>query len=163
MEEQSPTQEIQYRVGSFATGFSIVIALLFDCLQFILNFIPVMGQVVSWFITFFAFSIFTVFFALLGVNYFSGKKASAKIISFLSSAVIELVPIVNALPAMTLGIIGILVAVRYEDKAMATANRVKNNARTSAPRFSGPTKIQSLRARESGQEQSSDTGGGNAS
>lgn len=109
------SDSVEYRVSNTTAGFIIAVALLCDGAQFLLNFIPAIGQMLSWLITFSALAVFALWFALLGISYFSGKKASSKVLSLLSATVVEMVPIINAVPAITMGVIGVIVASRAED------------------------------------------------
>lgn len=108
-----------HRIGNVTAFFIIATAVLFDAAQFFLNFIPVLGQVAGLFITFLAISIFGVWFLLLGVNYFSGKKAGLKMIASLGSVIAELVPLFSAFPAMTLGVVVVIIATRLEGRGAA--------------------------------------------
>lgn len=90
------------------TSMAIVgVALVFDGLQFLLT-LTVVGTVVAWYLSALAWIIFLLWFALLGVSYF-GKGAAIRFLTVFASAVAELVPVVNALPALTLGVVALII------------------------------------------------------
>lgn len=113
------------RVGVITAGFMVGIALLFDLLQFLfsmLHVIPFIGtQIaigVTWFITVLALGIFGLWFTLLGVKYFTGKQVQAKLVALFGPIALELIPLVGALPAITAGVVVLIVISRYEDAAV---------------------------------------------
>jgi hypothetical protein len=110
--------EVRYRVSGVSMGFMIAIAAIFDLLQFLLT-LTVIGSLLAWLVTVFAGMIFFVWFLILGINYFSGKKAAAKVGTILSTSVLEFIPILNALPTITIGVITIALVSRMEDRMSA--------------------------------------------
>jgi len=115
-------QRHKARIGNVNAGLMVGAALLFDLLQFVFSFfhiIPVVGNavalIVAWYIAAFALVVFGVWFALCGVNYFTGKRSAQKLLTAFSAVIIELVPFVNALPAITGGVIAMIIATRIED------------------------------------------------
>lgn len=123
------------RIG-IATAIAMVgTALVLDGLQallFFLNVLPAIGQVLdvvgSWFISFLAVIIFGLWFALCRVNYFTGKKAGMKLLIMLSTVVVELIPILDAIPAITFGVVALIIQTRIEDKGLAGADAVTKAA-----------------------------------
>ena len=108
---------MKYRVGTFGAVLLTATALILDGLQFILTFIPVIGQAISIFISMLAAAFFGVFFfVFFRVNYFEGNKALAKIGTIITTTVVEFVPLVQALPAITLGVLSIIIFSRMEDR-----------------------------------------------
>lgn len=110
------------RVGNIMGGALITLALLFDLLQFLVSFlhvIPWVGNaiafVVALFITCFAYITFGIWFALLRVDYFTGKKAAVKILTLIGTLGLELMPLIDALPAITAGVITMVLVSRIED------------------------------------------------
>lgn len=105
------------RVGTIAAFFMLATAITFDALQFFLTFIPFLGVVINIFITVLAAMIFWLWFLLLGVSYFSGKKMGLKLAAAMGGLIVELVPIIDALPAITVGVTVVIIATRLEDAA----------------------------------------------
>lgn len=112
------------RVGSWMTALLVSAALLIDLLQFLVSFlhvVPWIGNaiafVVGTFLSFVAYISFGVWFALLGINYFAGKRAALKILTILATFGIELVPLLNMFPAITAGVITMIIVSRMEDAA----------------------------------------------
>ncbi len=124
-------EEPKMRIGFVATSLLLVVALTLDALQFLLLFIPGLDVVFDFFIGVIAIIVFGVWFAILGVNYFSGDRTGAKLLSMVGSSVVELVPLLDALPGITLGVWGIIYAVQKEDaaKKIAYEESVKKNLR----------------------------------
>lgn len=101
-EEKKP--KVNYRIGMFSSVVLICIAGFFD----ILTLIPGLGDILG--IVF--WTIASVYLYTKGVGMFSGKKIATSAISF----VVELIPAIQALPALTAGIIAVLLIIRIEDK-----------------------------------------------
>jgi hypothetical protein len=105
-----------------AAALMVSFALLFDAAQFLATFLhilPVVGNaaalVFAWFITILAASVFGVWFALHGISYATGRGAGRRMLIALSAVIIELLPIIDALPAITVGVIGIIIESRIQD------------------------------------------------
>lgn len=109
---------VKYRVSSVNISFMLAIAIIFDLLQFLLT-LTVIGALLSWLVTAFAVCMFAIWFLILGVNYFSGRKAAAKMASVIGTAVIEFIPVINALPSITIGVLAIALVSRSEDRLAA--------------------------------------------
>lgn len=106
------------RIGNFMGGALLCVALLFDLLQFLITllaFIPVLPFIVTTFISLVSYVTFGIWFALLGVNYFNGKKASAKVLTLLATLGLELIPLISALPVIFAGVITMIILSRMED------------------------------------------------
>lgn len=108
--------EVRYRVSGVSLGFMLALAAIFDLLQFLLT-LTVVGALFSWLVTAIAVTIYAIWFLLLGVNYFSGRKAASKMIAALTTAVVEFIPLVSALPTITIGVLAIALISRSEDRA----------------------------------------------
>jgi hypothetical protein len=106
-----PTQKI----SSVQAFFMLATAFIVDATQFLVLFLPGVGEVIEFFLGATSVILFGVWFALNGVSYFGGKKAGTKTMSALAGAVVELVPILDALPGTTLAIAGIIYSTRAED------------------------------------------------
>lgn len=104
--------EKKRRIGNVTAGLLIVSALLVDGLQGILT-VSVFFLPLSVMVTFLATTAFGLWFLLLGVKYV-GKDGKNLLIAF-AAVITELAPVINALPATTVGVIGIIVRTRIED------------------------------------------------
>lgn len=101
-------QKTKYRVGIGMSVVLIGVAGIFDIANFFTSFIPFVGSAIGaifWFVS-------GLYLWTKGVGLFGGKKIAVTAISFIA----ELVPIVQALPMLTAGIIGVLLVIRIEDK-----------------------------------------------
>jgi hypothetical protein len=109
---------VKYRVSGVSLGFLIALAVVFDALQIFLT-LTVFGAIFTVLVTFIAAVIFFLSFAILGVSYFSGRKPGLKIATIFTSSVLELVPILSAFPTVTIGVLGIALISRHEDRLAA--------------------------------------------
>lgn len=112
------------RVGNVTAGLLVGAALLVDGLQFLLT-LTVVGSVVASVVTPIVAFCFWLAFAMMRVKY-TGKGGRKLMIAF-ASVIAELVPFVNALPATTLGVIGIIVESRIEDGRTNAGKKVTKN------------------------------------
>jgi len=103
------------KIGKVTAIFMLIVAIFFDVLVFRINFIPVLGQVLSIGITVFAYAIFLFWFILKGVKLMSGKKIAAMGGGFL----VEIIPIVNMLPAVTFSVAMTILLDRKELRSAA--------------------------------------------
>lgn len=103
----------KHTIGTVTAGLMIAFALVFDGIQALLT-VSVFLLPFSIFVTFFSVIGFSIWFALLGISY-SGRFGAARILTMIATAVAELAPIINALPAITAGVIGLIVLSRFED------------------------------------------------
>jgi hypothetical protein len=79
-------------------------AIFFDVVQLLVNFIPGIGQVLAVLVNIFAQMTFWLWFTMKGVKYNSGKRLGA----FLGGFLLELIPILDALPGITIEVVAIL-------------------------------------------------------
>jgi hypothetical protein len=100
----------------------IIVALGFDVAQAGTNFlhaIPLLGTaaalVLSFFIGFLAQCVFFIWFALLHVRGGEKMKAFAiRMLIHMATFVVEVIPIINAIPAITLGVVAIILVSRAQ-------------------------------------------------
>ena len=109
-----------------------IFALLFDTGQGLVNLVPYLGQILSSFIAFFSFMTFWLWFKMNGVSYGQAKRVGI----VLTTYIISFIPILNILPEITLGVIGIIMTTRAKKilnkipggenvtKAMGDVNKV---------------------------------------
>jgi|GEM_PF-1520432 len=110
------------RVGNLMAGLLLGSALLLDLLQFLFSLfhaIPIVGNgiaiIAALYIALFALILFGLWFYMLRVNYFTGKRAALKLIAAFGTFVIEITPVIDALPAITAGVMTMIIASRIED------------------------------------------------
>jgi len=97
--EVPKTTKISYAAAFFLIGTAIII----DALQFIIGYIPILGQIVGGLMTIGATFGFWLWFKILGVK-FSKKQNMGRVIGI----IIEYIPVVNMLPTWTLTV-GLLI------------------------------------------------------
>ena len=103
-----------HRINTITAGLMIGVAVLADGIQFLLT-LTVIGSIVAMFISAFVWIVFLIWFALCGVSYFDRGGATRGLI-MLTSAITELVPFINAVPALTLGVVALIIHSRMEDR-----------------------------------------------
>ncbi len=133
--------ERKHKIGNVTAGMMIVTALVVDAIQAFLTF-SVFLLPLSVLITFMAATMFFLWFALSGVKYI-GNDGGKKLLLALASTVAELVPVINALPATTVGVVGIIVQTRIEDARANTGGKVTPRTAMAAARL---RKIKAARA-----------------
>ena len=112
MEEETQNTE-QERIPAGTKGAMIATALLFDGINAAVNLIPFLGQVLSVLVSIIAYMLFAFWFLMRGVGFVNPKRA----VSFFGSSTIELIPILNVLPGVTLGVVLTIYMVKLEDTA----------------------------------------------
>ncbi|MCK5060197.1 MAG: hypothetical protein KAR00_03605 [Candidatus Pacebacteria bacterium] len=118
------TEENSNRVG---WGI-VVVACLIDFAQVILNLfhaIPVIGTAVAtfgtWLLTFLAWFGFYLYFKIKGVNFNTAKR----VLSFNGGAIVECVPLLNALPAWTVAVTIVVLSTRVPlERVAKTATKI---------------------------------------
>ncbi len=110
-----------------------VVALMFDVTQALLQIIPLAGQLLGMMITPPAFATFYIWFKMYGMSFISPKRA----LTMGGVIIIELIPLLGALPGWTVAVILMLVI----NKSETVSNRLnsKNTEATQRIRqkFSG--------------------------
>ncbi len=130
------TAHVPHKISNVEAGFMIAVALILDGIQFLFT-LFVITSFFSILVTVLAICIFGVWFAIHRVNYFSGRKTGAKILSVFGSMFVELVPLIDGLPAITAGVIGIIVSTRLEERsARKAAGKGSGGGRGGRVRFS---------------------------
>ena len=117
---------------SWMTAIGMVsLSVFFDLVEFCFDFFVVgyaVNKIIDWLV---AFPIFTFWFKVKGVKFFSGQKPARKIISLLSDLVIDWIPFVDSL-GWTIDVVLVITAVWAEEKA---ATRQAAEAAASAVRY----------------------------
>jgi hypothetical protein len=106
---------VSYRIGGVTVAFMLALALVLDLVQILLTLTGV-GALLAWLVTAVGTTAFGIWFLLMRVNYFSGRKAAQKMAATLAGVVAEFVPVINALPAMTISVIAVVLLSRAEDR-----------------------------------------------
>lgn len=145
------------RIGNVSAGLMVGIAFfILDPTQILITFVPALGWILSMFVGFIAVCLYGIWFLVLGINPFKGRLAGVRIASIFAGFVIEMIPILDALPMITASVTGIIVSSRIEDrihpntktttlrKGIGTAGRggtnalTRNNVQTRPGRYSPP-------------------------
>jgi hypothetical protein len=135
----------------------IVVAMTIDFLQCIFTFIPGFNIVANFILAVLALCIFGIWFALLDINYFSGKKVVAKILTLFSTSIIELMPILDALPMVTVGVTGIILISRVEDlEKSKEVEPAQSQVRTR--RILSPQELRALKSKNANDDESDGEG-----
>ncbi len=103
----------------------VAIALLVDGVQALLT-LSVFLLPLSVLATFFSITMFFLWFGILGVKY-TGNGGGKKLLIMLATTVAEIAPVINALPATTAGVIGVIVQTRIEDARASVEGNVTPN------------------------------------
>lgn len=104
-----------YRITWVVGGFMLALAIVLDLLQtfFTLSVFLILG---TFMVSFMYFAIFGTWLAIIKVPPLGGRYTGTKLASMLVGTVVELVPVINALPAMTISILVIILVTRHEDR-----------------------------------------------
>ncbi len=98
------------QISSIWATIMVGVALCFDIIVFLINLIPILGQVVGMIIGFIAYLIFWLWFTLKGVSLMRPKRAAAMGTGFL----ISLIPILNMLPEITISVVITIASTRVK-------------------------------------------------
>lgn len=148
---------VQHKVGNVTAGFMLALALLIDGIQFLLA-LTAIGSIVGSVMAPLAAFGFWLWFALLGVK-FTGPGAARKALTGLGSLVAEFIPLINALPAVTLGVAATILIERIEEKKAALKARIGDDPKKQAA-YARLQRMQAARAQRmqrAGQEREAAT------
>ncbi len=110
------------RIGNLTAAVLVVFALIFDAGQFIftaVGVIPIIGLAgiaLAFLLTLIAFIVIFFIIVLSGAPIFSGRLITARIASLIAPLVIELIPFLAAIPAITPGVIAFIIVSRMDEK-----------------------------------------------
>lgn len=127
----------------------ILLALIVDGLQFFLTGLLILIPV-SFFVTILSLISFGVWFAVCGVNYFSG--GGKKFLTVVATTITELAPLITAIPATTAGVVGIILQTRIEDAREGAGNKVTSRTAAAAVRLERMKNSRATRASSARQE-----------
>lgn len=108
----------KHKIGNVTAGFMILLALVVDGLQFLLTLVVILIPL-SLLVTFIAGIGFALWFFLLGA--YSGKGAEKKVLTSGVSLVAEFIPVINAIPAITAGVVLNIILSRLDDAHISLA------------------------------------------
>lgn len=111
----------KHTIGNLSAGLMIGTAAILDGVQFLLNF-TVFLLPLSIFLTFCSTIMFGLWFALAGVKY--NQAAGRKLLIMIAMTVTELAPVINTIPAITAGVIGMIVQTRLEDLRASAGGKI---------------------------------------
>lgn len=92
-------------------GLMVGVALFFDAFQFLINLIPIAGQILASGVELVVMGIFYFWFKSYDISFATPKRAAIMGSSF----ILELIPILNALPAITLAVLLVALDARIKD------------------------------------------------
>lgn len=110
--QPATTSAPKQRIDWITAILMIWLALFYDGIQFLLNFIPIIGNILSsLLIGLWAWLSFYIWFKIKGVSF---SKPSRSITLF-GAGITEMVPLLNALPAWTLAVLILIATTKAED------------------------------------------------
>ncbi len=109
--------KVQYRINNVTFALILAGALIIDGLGFLLA-LTVVGSIIGTFMGVLAGIILWITFMLHGVKY-SGTAGLKKIAATFGTMVAEMIPMINALPMVTVGAVIVVVQSRGEDREEA--------------------------------------------
>lgn len=103
--------EQRERINGLVAVLLVVAALAADFVQILL--IPA-GPLIGSLISLVVFTFFSGCFFLLGVSYLD-RNGATKFVIWMMSFVVEFIPLLNNIPAITLGVVSLILVTRYAD------------------------------------------------
>lgn len=146
--------DTKHSVGNVTAGLMVVTALLFDGVQALLT-ASVFLVPFSLFFTILYTIIFGIWFLLLGV--YAGRGAEKRLAMSALGAIVEFIPVINALPAVTASVIVTIFLSRRADgskrKAVPAKKRLASAERLQRMRESSARRKEAAREEREGVEQ----------
>lgn len=109
--------KLEYRIGWVSGGLVISVAVIGDLLQVLLSLTLVLSPGDD-IVTVAAEGFITLYLNFKRVSFFRGKRALGRVLGLIFTWIIELVPIVDALPTLTADAIYNIHSARSEDRTM---------------------------------------------
>lgn len=107
------------KINKSTAVMMVCVSIFIDLIQFLLNFIPIIGWIVIWIINLIVWLTFYIWFRARGVNFSGSKKANNLAVAF----VLELIPILDALPAWTFAVVSIIGTTWAEERGVKTTSQ----------------------------------------
>ncbi len=105
-------QKSEPKIDKITGAMMIAVAVLFDIANAGINLIPVLGQILAVLISIVGYCTFTLWFWQRGSGVVNPKRTA----TFFGSGIIEAIPVLNILPAITLGVFLTVSMVQLEDR-----------------------------------------------
>ncbi|MEK7100866.1 MAG: hypothetical protein AAB921_02090 [Patescibacteria group bacterium] len=109
--------KVQHRINNVTFALILAVTLIIDGLGFLLA-LTVVGSIIGIFMGVLAGIILWVIFMAHGVKY-SGTAGLKKIAATFGTMVLEMIPMINALPMVTVGAVIVVLQSRTEDREEA--------------------------------------------
>jgi hypothetical protein len=110
---EAQQEEKRERIKTWMGACLVIVALCVDGLQALLNLVGIGDLFVSSIISVCADLVYTLWFWMLGVGFVKNPKIFA---AMTIQALVGLVPVLDTLPELTVGILAIVLLVKAEDK-----------------------------------------------
>lgn len=110
-------EQVQYRIGWMSAGFILGVAVVADLLQVLFTLLVVFAPA-SIIVTVVAEGIIFFYFWVCGVHFMRGKRSLGRILGFLLTTMIEMVPFLDGLPTLTADTFYNIHSARKEDREL---------------------------------------------
>ena len=107
-----PQPEKRKRVDAISAGLMVLTALIYDGIQFALDFIPIVGWILSSLVGVFAW---LTFFTWTSIKGWKISSVQNQFVNDIVLPFIDLIPIINALPMQTIKIVRLILLIKAED------------------------------------------------
>ena len=107
-------EEKRKRIGNMQGALMLGVAGTIDGVQFLLNFIPIIGWIFVSLLSIFAWLTFFTWFKFNGIGFLRGKAAILRLTALMGVGITEIIPIINDIPAW-IAFVGIMLIIRIED------------------------------------------------
>lgn len=110
-EYKDPNFKKEPKISKETAWMMITVAIFFDLISFLINLIPIVGQVISIAIPIVAYPTFFLWFMLKGVKLMTTKRIAAMGGGF----VVEVIPLVNMLPGVTASVVFTILSTKVKE------------------------------------------------
>ena len=97
----------------------VAVALLFDLITFLINFIPIAGQIISIIIGGISYGVFIIWFISKRVRLMTSKRFA----TMGGGLIVELLPIINMLPGITLSVVLTILSTKAKEVEKKTKTK----------------------------------------
>ena len=101
------------KIGPVNAVLLVFAALFFDGVQVLLIFL-IIGSVLNWIVSLIAIATFYLWLKLLGISFWEGK-GTRKLLAFMGSSFMEIIPIFNAFLGWTI-FVGLIILFEYAER-----------------------------------------------